>query len=355
MDESKCRILIVDDHPAVREGLALIFGAEPSFEIAGVAGTCRQALELIRSERPTVALIDINLPDGSGFDLTRLIKLHSPLCRVLLYSAQNAATCSGWAMQCGADGYLDKSSEPPRIRDALMRVWRGELVFEAAALAEQLKSLRDDAEGIRNLSAREFEVFFQLGWGHNTKEIAALLDISPRTAETHHRNIRKKLGVPHHDALVRLATIVFATDARGVTGVRRDMDLLARFEAAALAADEWNHRLHLRVAFIYLARQPFGIALRRVCAGMRTLNTGYGNPPSYHETVATAWMRILAARLDSQPVWLHSQAFLEAHADLVSADPLELVLRHYSPELLETRQAHASFVEPDRKPLPNRA
>lgn len=345
-------MLVVDDQPIVRRGITTVLGIDKALEVVADVGSCRECLDTVDDAAPDVALVDIHLKDGSGFELTRELKLRDPLLKVVIVSAQDDQTCAGWSLQCGADGYVSKDAEPATLRQAVLRAWRGELAFSASAHDQVMRTTRGDhAHGIERLSAREFEVFFQLGWGRNTKEIAETLKVSPRTIETYRQNIRGKLDLPHHDALIRLATMVFSS-AENARHVRDDRTLLSRFEDRSLPQPEWTHRAHVRVAFQYLARRPFGVALRAIRNGINRLNAAHGNPGGYHETITVAFARVIRSRLEREPLWLHSTGFLERHRDLVGPEALAPLDPYYSRARLMSAEARAGFVEPDRDPLP---
>lgn len=353
MKHPRCRVLIVDDHPITREGLAAALGVDRAIEVVARAGTCREALEAIDTHPVDVALVDIHLPDGSGLSLIAHLKDRAPLTKAITISAQDEQTCGGWALQHGAEGYLDKRTEPSRIRQAILEVWRGGYAFDDNTMREQALAGRGaDRPRIKRLTPREFEVFLLLGLGHATKEIADLLGIQPGTIDTHTRNIRRTLALPHLPALIRLATITFASDPDIGRGVRSDQALLRDFESRALTDDEWTHEAHLRVAFIYLTRHGQDGALRRLRAGIRALNATHGKTGAYHETITVAWARILGERLARPSIWYHSEAFLADHPELLGPPSDAALSKHYSPARLATKRARDNFVEPDRAPLP---
>lgn len=353
MKSAKCRVLVVEDHPLVRFGLRAAFAVDKAIQLVGEVGGCRALPEVLDQKRPDVVVLDHDLPDGSSHEAIRRIKAARPLCKVVVLSAYDDRLCGRWTLQCGAHGYVNKSSEPGAIRRAVLSVWRGELVFGSDARSWLLEGSRDERlEPIQRLSSREFEVFFLLGQGRNSKEAAEYLGVSSRTIETHHRKIRDKLSIPHHDALIRLATMVFYSHRAQSAGVRRDMELIAAFESRVLAPESWTHRAHLRVGFVYLSRRPFANALQCLRTGIRALNATHGKDDAYHETITVAFAHLIRSRLQTAEMYLHSEEFLEEHPELFTRDPLGVLDEHYSRERLMSPEARAGFVTPDVEPLP---
>jgi DNA-binding NarL/FixJ family response regulator len=352
MSAGTCKVLIVDDHPLVLQGLRDILAADPSFEVVGTCGAFQETLVALSELRPDIALFDLHLKDGNGFDLTRAVKARWPHLKVVIISAQDEQTCAGWSLQCGADGMVSKTAEPRQIREILHKVWLGQLGFREETHYWLIRSMRGElSQGIHRLTPREFTVFLQMGYGKNSKEIAQEMSVSPRTVETYHRNIREKLGVPHHDALIRLATMLF-TSGETSSHIEAETSLLRDFESRALAWDEWTHRKFLLVAFIYLSRYPFAAALGKLSNGLEALYRSHGASAQYNETFCVAYAHHLRSLLDTSPFWLHGAAFLTAHPELEGPERLAPLWRYYSPERLDSEEARAGFITPDRAPLP---
>ena len=347
-----CKVLIVDDHPLVLRGLADILVADPLFTVVGTGSGFQDALSSLESISPDIALIDIHLGDGNGFDLTQAIKSRWPQIKVVLISAQDEHTCAGWSLQSGADGMINKAAEPQEFRDILRKVWLGGLGFREEVHYWLLRSMRKELSGgIHRLSPREFSVLLLIGCGKNSNEIAYEMEVSPRTIETYHRNIRQKLGIPHHDALIRLATMLFAS-GEAPAQIDEETTLLRDFEARVIPLERWTHYQQLLVAFQYLSRYPFEAALEKLRTGVQRLAIAHGKPEAYHETITVASAHHLHSLLATSHIWVHGKAFLTAHPELLSNDPTEPLLRYYTPESLESPEARVGFIEPDIAPLP---
>lgn len=346
-----CKVVIVDDHPLVLRGLTDILNADPLFTVVGTGSGFQDALSRLESISADIALVDIHLGDGNGFDLTQGIKSRWPQIKVVLISAQDEHTCAGWSLQSGADGMINKAAEPQQFRDILRKVWLGGLGFREEVHYWLLRSMRRELSGgIHRLTPREFSVLMLIGCGKNSNEIAYEMEISPRTIETYHRNIRQKLGIPHHDALIRLATMLFAS-GEAPAQIEEETALLRDFEARIIPLEEWTQRTQLLVAFQYLSCYPFEVALEKLRTGVKRLAIAHGRPEAYHETITVAYAHHLHLLLASSQIWVHGKAFLTAHPDLLSRDPGEFLLDYYSRERLGSPEARAEFLEPDIAPL----
>lgn len=129
-----------------------------------------------------------------------------------------------------------------------------------------------------------------------------------------------------------------------------DDEFLAAFEAAAFTRPEWTHEAHVRMAWLYLTRLPFADALEKVRRGIQKLNGKIGSPDGYHETITVAFVRIIADRAAGGERY---EAFRDRNPDLLDRT-LPALLRHYTKDRLDSSEARATFVEPDREPLPDR-
>ena len=357
MTPSTCNLLIVDDHPVVLQGFRMLFTQSDDFNVIATANsshTCLAKLEELEQSNQVidVILLDIHLPDGNGFELTQLIKLRWPQRRVLLMSAQDEDLCVGWALKFGAEGMFNKSLEPKQIYPLVLKAMRGELALNQHSYYWGVRSMRGElSQGIHQLTAREFSVFFQIGCGYNSKQIASFLGISVRTVETYHRNIREKLSIPHHDALIRLATLIFS-DHTTRKQVLFEQELLTAFQQRTLSEDQWTHKAHLVIAFHYLSRYSYKTALAHIKEGIQRLNQVHSQSNAYHETITVAFSQIIAAHLQQAPIWIHSQAFFNAFPHLYSKDALTPLRKYYSEALLMSEKARRSFVPPDLQDLP---
>ncbi len=203
------RILIVDDHPVVREGFARVLEEEPGLTVCGQADTMKQALELVGQLQPELVMVDLSLEDGSGLALITRLKRRWPDLKMLVCSIHDEALFAERAIAAGALGYLNKQETTHRIKEAVRTVLAGEL-YLSAGMSERVSMGCLDAKGampasIAQLSNREIEVFDLIGQGLSTADIAARLNRSVKTIETHRDKIKRKLHLASGGELVRRA------------------------------------------------------------------------------------------------------------------------------------------------------
>lgn len=205
------RVLIVDDHAVVREGLRAVLDGHSDFTVVAEADTGAGALTSIGEHQPDIAVLDVSLPDRSGLDVAQTIRQRFPGTRVLILSVYDDAEYVRRAVQVGAGGYLLKDSSPQELREAIRAVHRGASVF-GAPVAQHLSTAladgqprSDHAAALDQLTPREREVLRLIATGLTNKEAGARLGISPRTVETHRENVLRKLGVRSVAELTKLA------------------------------------------------------------------------------------------------------------------------------------------------------
>jgi DNA-binding NarL/FixJ family response regulator len=210
--KKRARVLIIDDHPAVREALALRIGRQPDLEVCGEAADMSDALRLVTDTRPDVAVVDISLKTGNGIDLIKRIKDRNDRVRMLVWSMHSESLYAERALRAGALGYINKDQATDKIIEAIRRVQEGK-VWLSAALAERV--LQRAVGGGRNevtrspldvLADRELEVFRHIGEGVKTADIAERLHLSVKTVETYRDRIRQKLDLDDGTKLVHYAT-----------------------------------------------------------------------------------------------------------------------------------------------------
>jgi DNA-binding NarL/FixJ family response regulator len=195
------RVLLVDDHPLVREGLAARMEGLADIAVVGEAGDAAQALERVAECRPNVVLMDIGMPGTSGIELTTQLLAREPGLIVLMLSMYDSAEHARRAMAAGARGYVLKDSPSTEILAAIRTVFGGG-TYLSPALAQRL--FRAPALRV-SLSEREQEILALVGSGQSSKQIARSLDIGVRTVETHRQNIRRKLDLAGQAELIRYA------------------------------------------------------------------------------------------------------------------------------------------------------
>ena len=195
------RILLVDDHPLVRDGLRARLEAAPRLRVVGEAGSGQEAIEQAGACRPDLVLMDVNMKGGSGIEATARLLQHYPGIAVLVLSMHDKPEYVTQAIQAGARGYVLKDAPGKDIVLAIDTVMGGGIYY-SAALARQLAS---PAAADNVLTAREQEVLDHIAGGQSNKQIARALDLSVRTVETHRLNIKRKLGIEGQAELIRFA------------------------------------------------------------------------------------------------------------------------------------------------------
>jgi DNA-binding NarL/FixJ family response regulator len=199
------RVLIVDDHPVVRQGIRLMIEAEPDLTICGEAQTEQQARKLVRDLKPDALVVDLSLTEGDGFNVVRDVHAHFPDIRILVLSMHDEAIYAERLLAEGASGYIMKQAATDQLITALRTVLRGER-FVSESLKRSLEARRaaDGAPSSR-LSARELQVISLIGRGLGTREIADNLSLSVKTVETHRLTIKRKLALDTNAQLVQYA------------------------------------------------------------------------------------------------------------------------------------------------------
>ena len=201
------RIVVVDDHAVVRTGLRLLLDAEDDLEVVGEAGNTHDAVFEVRAQKPDVILLDVVMPGESGIEALPKLKHEAPEAHVLMLSMQDDPRYVHEAFAAGADGYVLKEAADAEVVAAVREIAAGGSYVHPALGARMVAA--DAAERAREsanpLSDREREVLRLLALGHTNQEIAGLLFISVRTAETHRAHIMQKLGLSTRAELVRHA------------------------------------------------------------------------------------------------------------------------------------------------------
>ena len=208
--KTRQQILIVDDHPMMREGLRQIIGSEPDLVVGGEAENAFQALELVGKLKPDLVLADLTLPDKSGLELIKDIQSMHPKMPVLVISMHDEALSAERVLRAGGRGYIMKHEGGKKIMLAIRRVLSGQIsVSEAmsAKILEIFSGRRAEAAAspVENLTDREFEVFRHIGKGLSTKETAGQMHVSAKTVEVHRMNVKAKLNLKTMAELIRYA------------------------------------------------------------------------------------------------------------------------------------------------------
>ncbi|GAA0574990.1 response regulator [Actinomadura livida] len=196
-------LLIVDDHPVVRDGLRGMFSAAGGFEVLGEAADGRQAVALAEELRPDVVLMDLRMPGGDGVEAITEISRRGLPCRVLVLTTYDTDTDTIPAIEAGATGYLLKDAPRDDLFDAVRAAAQGRSVLSPAIASRLVSRVREPRSG--NLSTRELEVLRLVARGTGNREIARELFISEATVKTHLTHIYAKLDVSDRAAAVATA------------------------------------------------------------------------------------------------------------------------------------------------------
>jgi DNA-binding NarL/FixJ family response regulator len=199
-DSGKIRVFCVDDHPIVRDGIAAIINLQPDMMLAGAAATGGEALGRFFEARPDVALVDLQLPDMSGFDLIKKIKDKSPNARIIVLSSHEGDVDIQRALEAGAQGYVVKGIVREELLETIRSVHSGKRRLPAAVAQKLAEHMADEP-----ISPRELQVLSLMATGKRNKEIAGDLSIAEDTVKMHVRNILSKLQVNDRTEAVTIA------------------------------------------------------------------------------------------------------------------------------------------------------
>jgi DNA-binding NarL/FixJ family response regulator len=203
------RILIVDDHPSVREGLALRISLHADLEVCGEAESEEQAMTLVKQLKPDLVLVDISLKSGHGLELIKRIRAMDPVVKMLVISGFQESLYAERACRAGAMGYLNKQESSEKMIEAIRTVLAGERFLSPEIsrrlISQALSSSDRKKTPIEQLTDRELEIFRMIGQGLSTSLIASRLFLSTHTIDTHRENIKRKLSINSAAELSRAA------------------------------------------------------------------------------------------------------------------------------------------------------
>jgi two-component system, NarL family, response regulator NreC len=196
-------IVLADDHTVVRSALRLLLDAEPGFEVVAEAGDAEAAIRYVRGHKPTVLILDLNMPGRSSFDALPDLQEASPATEIVVLTMQNEPAFARRALQAGVRGYVLKEAADSELVQAVRSAAAGDTYLQPA-LGARLAAAKDQCDN-DELSERERDVLRLIALGHTNAEVAEQLFISIRTVESHRAHIQQKLGLTSRAELVRYA------------------------------------------------------------------------------------------------------------------------------------------------------
>jgi DNA-binding NarL/FixJ family response regulator len=218
--ENKTKIVIVDDHPIVRQGLAELINHEGDLVVCGQAEDAHDAMQAIRSLKPDIVVVDISLKESSGMELIKDINVQYPNLAVLALSMHDESLYAERALRAGAKGYIMKAEATEKVIGAIRKILSGDIYLSdvmAAKLLHKLVGGRTEvgASATDCLSDRELEVFRLIGQGYGTRQIAEKLHLSIKTIETYRAHIKEKLNLTDAAELLHYAIRWVTSESKG--------------------------------------------------------------------------------------------------------------------------------------------
>lgn len=206
----KRRVLIVDDHPIVRQGLRSLVDQEEDLFVCGEAGSAAEALKAVSALKPDLLLVDISLKGPDGLELTKSVRALEPDLPILIVSMHDESLYAERVLRAGANGYIMKEEVAQNVVHAARKVLSGDIYISDRMRQKILRGVAGQrnhpaSSSIERLSDRELEVFRLIGQGHGTRQIAEDLHLSVKTIETYRAHIKEKLGLSNATELVRQA------------------------------------------------------------------------------------------------------------------------------------------------------
>ena len=214
------KIFLIDDHPIVRQGLALLINREMDLEVCGDAEGAPSALAALEMAEPDLIILDISLNGPDGLDLLKTIRLNDPHVPVLVLSMHDEATYAERSLRAGANGYIMKQEATDRVLIAIRRILGGEVYLSERLTNKMLQQIVRGTDPVKQspmsqLSDRELEIYRLIGSGHATRQIAEELHISVKTVESYQAHIKVKLSLRSARELVQHAIEWAVTEKTG--------------------------------------------------------------------------------------------------------------------------------------------
>jgi DNA-binding NarL/FixJ family response regulator len=214
------RILLVDDHPFMRAGLAQLIDRQPDMVVCGEAGNPSEAIQAIAKNKPDLVLTDLTMPGRSGLEFVKDLRATDASAAILVVSMHDEVVYAERALRAGARGYIMKEAGGENLLAAIRQVLRGEVYVSPRMSSRILEDLsarrpRGSTSPIEKLTDREFEIFQLIGQGKSTRDIAEQLHLSPKTVDVHRSHIKEKLELKDATSLIRHAVRWVETQKTG--------------------------------------------------------------------------------------------------------------------------------------------
>jgi DNA-binding NarL/FixJ family response regulator len=214
----RCKVFLIDDHPIVRQGLALFIDREPDLMVCGEADSATSALQAIREAAPDFVVLDISLDGPDGLELLKTLRVRYPNLPVLVLSMHDEAVYAERALRAGANGYIMKQEATDRVLTAIRHILSGDVYLSDRLTKRMLQQFVNGSVSPRDplakLSDRELEVYRLIGAGHSTRQIADELHVSTKTIESYQAHIKEKLALRNARELVQHA-VEWSVNAKG--------------------------------------------------------------------------------------------------------------------------------------------
>ena len=214
----RCKVFLIDDHPIVRQGLALFIDREPDLMVCGEADGATSALQAIREAAPDFVVLDISLDGPDGLELLKTLRVRYPTLPVLVLSMHDEAVYAERALRAGANGYIMKQEATDRVLTAIRHILSGDVYLSDRLTKRMLQQFVNGSVSPRDplakLSDRELEVYRLIGAGHSTRQIADELHVSTKTIESYQAHIKEKLALRNARELVQHA-VEWSVNAKG--------------------------------------------------------------------------------------------------------------------------------------------
>ncbi len=208
MTEALIRVVLVDDHQVLREGLRALLDEEGDIDVVAEAGSAGEAIKQVLAHDPDIVVMDLGLPDKSGLEAIKEIRADDLPVRVIVLSMHSGRELVMQALQAGSDGYVPKSSAHTDLLQAIRTVYQGKRFLHpdaATAVVDELLEKRVEAQMLEDLSEREEEVLRLIAMGYTSRETGEQLSLSPKTVDTYRQRAMEKLGLNHRSEVIQFA------------------------------------------------------------------------------------------------------------------------------------------------------